>query len=176
MLQVFSTSVYALLDPGSTLSFVTPLFSLTFEIYPEVLHDPIVVSTLLGKNVRTDRVYKDCPIVVCGKTMCADLVELPMHDFDVILGMDWLHSCYACLNCHSRVVRFHFPNEEELVWEGYNLSRPNPLISYLKDNKMMSKGLLYHLVIINDLHHDIPSIGSVSVVNEFLDVFTEDFT
>ena len=74
--------------------------------------------------------------------MCADLVELPMHDFDVILGMDWLHSFYACLNCHSRVVRFHFPNEEELVLEGYNSSHPNPLISNLKANKMMSKGVV----------------------------------
>ena len=57
--QVFSTSVYALLDPGSTLSFVTPLLSFTFEILPEVLHDPTVVSTPLGENVRTDRVYND---------------------------------------------------------------------------------------------------------------------
>ena len=74
-----------------------------------------MVSTSLGENVRTDRVYKDRPIVVSGKTMCAKLVELPMHDFDVILGMDWVHSCYACLDCHSRVVRFCFPNEEKLV-------------------------------------------------------------
>ena len=34
MLQVFSTSVYALLDPGSTLSCVTHLLALTFEILP----------------------------------------------------------------------------------------------------------------------------------------------
>ena len=87
MLQLFSTSVYALLDLESTVSFVTPLISLTFEISPEVFHDPIVVITPLGENVRTDRVYKDFPIVVCGKTMCADLVELPMNNFDVILGM-----------------------------------------------------------------------------------------
>ena len=47
MLPVFSTSVYALLDPGSTLSFVTSLLALTFEIFPEVLHKTIVVSTPL---------------------------------------------------------------------------------------------------------------------------------
>ena len=88
MSQVFSTSVYVLLGPGSTLSFVTPWLSLTFEILGDVLHDPIVVSAPLGENVRTNRVYKDCPIVVSGKTICADLVELPMHDFDVLLGMD----------------------------------------------------------------------------------------
>ena len=40
-----------------------------------------------------------------------------------------------------------------------------------KANKMMSKGLLCHLVSVNDLYHDIPSIDSVPVVNEFKDVF-----
>ena len=38
--------------------------------------------------MRADRVHKNCPIVVCGKTMCADLIELPMNDFDIILDMD----------------------------------------------------------------------------------------
>ena len=54
--------------------------------------------------------------------LCADLVELPMHDFDVILDMDWIHNFYACMDCRSRVLRFCFPNENELVWEGYNSS------------------------------------------------------
>ena len=40
---------------------------------------------------------------------------------------------------------------------------------------MISKGLLYHLVSVNDLHHDIPSIDSVPVVNKFEDVFPDDF-
>ena len=54
------------------------------------------------------------------------------------------------------------------------MNRPNPLISNLKANKMISKGLLYHLVSVNYLDHDIPSIGSMPVVNEFLDVLPED--
>ena len=77
-----------------------------------------MVSTPLGENVRTDRVYKDFPIVVCGKTMCVDLVELPMHDFDVILGMDWIRSCYACMDCRSRVVRFCFPMKKSWFSSG----------------------------------------------------------
>ena len=68
--------------------FVIPLLALTFETLPGVLHDPIVVSTPLVENVRAYSVHKDCLIVVCGKTMCADLVELPMNDFDIILDMD----------------------------------------------------------------------------------------
>ena len=107
--------------------------------------------------------------------MCADLVELPMHDFDVILGMEWIHNCYARMDCRSRVVRFRFPNEEDLVWEGYNLSHPNPLISDLKSNKIISKGLLYHHVSVNDLDDHIPSVDSVLVVNELKDVFHDNF-
>ena len=99
--------------------------------------------------------------------MCLDLVELPMHVFDVILGMDWLHSCYAYLDCRSRVVSFRFPNEEELVLEGYNSSRPNPLILNLKASKMMSKGLLCHLVSVINFDHDVPSIDLVPIVKEF---------
>ena len=38
----------------------------------------------------------------------------------------------------------------------------------------MSKGLLCHLVSVNDLDHDVPPIDSVPVVSEFLDVFPED--
>ena len=40
-----------------------------------------------------------------------DLVELDMVDFDVILGMDWLHACYASVNYRTRVVKFQFPND-----------------------------------------------------------------
>ena len=76
--------------------------------------------------------------------------------------------------CRNRVVTFSFPKDEELVWEGYNSSRPNPLISKLKVNKMMSKGLLCHLVSVNNLDHDIPSIDSMPIVNEFQDVFPYD--
>ena len=54
------------------------------------------------------------------------------------------------------------------------MSRPNPLISNLKANEMMSKGLQCHLGSVNDLDHDIPSTDLVPLVNEFLDVFPDD--
>ena len=136
--------------------------------------NPIVVSEPLGENVRVDRVYKDCPIVVCGRTMCAYLVELPMNYFDIILGKDWLHSFYTCMDIRCRVVRFCFPNERELGCEGYNLSCLNPFISNIKANKIMSERLFCHLLSVNDLDHDIPSIDSVPIVNEFQDVFLDD--
>ena len=34
--------------------------------------------------------------------------------FDVILGMDWLHSCYASFDCRTRIVSFQFLDEAYL--------------------------------------------------------------
>ena len=35
----------------------------------------------------------------------ADLIELDMVDFDVILGVDWLNACYALVDCRTRVAQ-----------------------------------------------------------------------
>ena len=39
-LHALSFPVYALLDPGSTLSFATPLAASKFDLHPEILHEP----------------------------------------------------------------------------------------------------------------------------------------
>ena len=105
-LLVISVHVFALIDQGSTLSFFTPLVASKFDLLPEILHEPFLVSTTKGNNIRAKKVYIDCPIVVLDRVTYADLIELTMLDFDIILGMDWLHKCYATIDCRNRVVRF----------------------------------------------------------------------
>ena len=39
---------------------------------------------------------------------------------------------------------------------------------------MLSEGYLYYVVRVNDLEHEVPSIHSMSILNEFHDVFPED--
>lgn len=40
-----------------------------------------------------------------------DLVDLDMTDVDIILGMDWIHSYYATLDCRTKKVTYPFPNK-----------------------------------------------------------------
>ena len=110
MLQVFSINIYALLDPGVTFSFVTPLEATKFDVLPDVLVEPFSVSTLVGDSVVAKRVYKSYPILLSNRITLVDLVELDMLYFDVILGTNWLHACFASIDCRTKVVRFHFSN------------------------------------------------------------------
>ena len=88
MLCVFSYDCYPLLDPGATLSFVTPYVAHKFDILPEHLLENFSVSTPTGETILAERVYRYCTVSIYHKDTLADLVELDMVDFDVILAMD----------------------------------------------------------------------------------------
>ena len=58
-----------------------------------------------------NRVYKGCPIFLPNRVILVDLIEHDILDFDVILGMDCLHYCFASIEFRTRIVEFQFPNE-----------------------------------------------------------------
>lgn len=76
----------------------------------------------------------------------ANLVELDMVDFDVILGMDCLHACYASIDCRTRVVRFQIPKKPVIGWSSSSAVPKGHFILYLKTRKLVSKGCVYHLL------------------------------
>ena len=49
--------------------------------------------------------YKNCPIIVHDREFSVDLIALFFHEFDLILGMDWLSKhrvkqyCLNVLTC-----------------------------------------------------------------------------
>ena len=103
-----------------------------------------------------------CLITILDAVTYADLIELTMLEFDIILGLDCLHRCYATIGCRNRVVRFQFPNDIEQEWEGRSSNPTGQIVSHLKANKMLSKGYLYYLVRVDDLEHEVPSVDFVS--------------
>ncbi|XP_070041205.1 uncharacterized protein [Nicotiana tomentosiformis] len=58
ILTIQSYDVYALIDPGSSLSYVTPYIATSFGIEPEQLHEPFSVSTPIGTYDMEEGVVK----------------------------------------------------------------------------------------------------------------------
>ncbi|KAG5629471.1 hypothetical protein H5410_001188, partial [Solanum commersonii] len=104
-------------DPGASLSFLTPYVAMNFDVLPEKLIELFSVSTPVGESILAERVYRGCTIFANHKSTMADLVELDMVDFNVILGMDWLDAYYASIDCRTQVVKLQFPNEPIIEWK-----------------------------------------------------------
>lgn len=59
-------------------------------------------------------------------------------------------------------------------WEGSSLMTKKRFISYLRAQKLVSKGCLYHLVRVKDSNFGGPSLQPAPVICEFLKVFPDD--
>ena len=62
ILQVLSTNVYALLDPGAKFSFVTTLLPKKFDVIPDFFNEPLSVKTPVGDSVFPRRVFRSFPL------------------------------------------------------------------------------------------------------------------
>ena len=79
------------------MSFVTPIVVKKFNTLPDIFHEPFLVPTTVGESVFALRVYRDFPIMLPNGVSNYDLVELDTLDFDIIFGMDLLHSCFSTI-------------------------------------------------------------------------------
>src|SRR2546428_5093857 len=78
---------YALIDPGSSHSFISSHMSTQTQREPKHLNYDLTVHTPLGEIKRVKHLYPQCEIYIGDQTLPADLILLPFHDFDIILGM-----------------------------------------------------------------------------------------
>ncbi|KAK8578798.1 hypothetical protein V6N12_069142 [Hibiscus sabdariffa] len=89
--ELNSHSAYALIDSGSTHSFVCATKLERLSMKPENVKSSLVVSNPLGKNMPINLICKECPFTIRGIPFPIDLYVLPNCEFDLILGLDWLN-------------------------------------------------------------------------------------
>ena len=78
----------------------------------------LVITTPLGEqNIRT-LVFKGCEILVEGVILKANLILLEMYDLDVILGMDWLSTHRALVDCFFKKIVFQKLRYSKLKFKG----------------------------------------------------------
>ncbi len=78
------------MDLGSIHSYICIKLPIEKGILEEESDQDILVTNPLGHSEVVNKVYKGCPLRIQGYEFLTDLIELPFHEFDVILGIDWL--------------------------------------------------------------------------------------
>ena len=91
-------------------------------------------------------VLKSCIICIKGRELLADLVLLDMHDFDNMLGMDWLGSYHASVHCFEKEVVFRPPGESKFLFKASCLPFMPPMISCIQAKHLLREGCLLYMV------------------------------
>ncbi|XP_073271534.1 uncharacterized protein [Primulina huaijiensis] len=83
-------ATYSLLDSGATHSFIFGFFVKRLEILLEDVESGFRVTVPSGEHMVSTSMVKDVELKLQRNFIRADLIVLPMAEFDIILGMDWL--------------------------------------------------------------------------------------
>ncbi|GKF10834.1 reverse transcriptase domain-containing protein, partial [Tanacetum coccineum] len=75
-------------------------------VTPILLIERVIISTPMKNHMLIDHEYVNCPLRFNDRIRPANLLPIHMLDFDVILGMDWLASHRATIDCYARTVIF----------------------------------------------------------------------
>ncbi|KAL3749910.1 hypothetical protein ACJRO7_010955 [Eucalyptus globulus] len=173
-ISIASHCAYALFDPGATHSFISTEFAKKLDVLPDPLECELCVDTPTGDFLIGHHVFKRCVIQINNVEMPVDLVELNIRDFDVIIGMDWLSTYRAIVDCFSKKVIFRLSNQPEFSFSGSCQNTSPRLISALQARKLLRKCCCGYLACVKDTSKVIVKLEDVPVVREFPSVFPED--
>ncbi|KAL0448767.1 UNVERIFIED_CONTAM: Transposon Ty3-I Gag-Pol polyprotein [Sesamum latifolium] len=172
--SICSSNAHVLIDPGSTCSFMSHDFASHVHASIEPLGHDLYVSMPAGGVILVNRVVRSCPVVVESDTLYADLVVINLREFDVILGMDWLASNHAVVDCQTKEVAVEINGQMKTVIVGERKVIPNCLISAVTAFNLIKEGCQAYLASVHDTTKVSPGVLEVPVVREFPDVFPEE--
>ncbi|GAV91156.1 RVP_2 domain-containing protein, partial [Cephalotus follicularis] len=138
-----------LMDSGASHSFISARFASCLDVTPDCMSYILDVSTPTGTSMYTDSVYRGCEMSMASISLYADLIVLPIRDFDVILGMDWLSAHRASMDCYNKTVDFCLPDGTTFQFKG-DKGFSTPIISFIRASRYLEKGCEGYLAYVID--------------------------
>ena len=104
----------------------------------------------------------------------AYLLTLSFHEFDLILGMDWLSKHRAIVDCDKKIVRLKCYDLSEVIVHGSQSGAVSNVISAMQARRLLRKGCEAFLALVLDSKRGQVDVENIPVVKEFPDVFLEE--
>ena len=129
----------------------------------------MVVSVPIGDTMISERIVPGSRLVIQNKDFPADLIVLGIHDFDIVLGMDWLSKHRATLDYYKKEVRLVCPEEPGVIFRGIRREIAPSLINAMTASKMLRKGYQGYLAFLVDRRQEETRLEDIPIVKEFPD-------
>ena len=176
MISVYDHDAYALVDPGATHSFISVPFTERHQIESQPIDGRMVVSVPNGDTMISEKIVPGSRLVIQNKDFPAYLIVLCIHDFDIVLGRDWLSKHRATLDCYKKEVRLVRLEEPGVIFRGIRRDIAPSLINAMTASKMLWKGCQGYLAFIIDRRQEGTRLEDIPIVKEFPDVFLDDIS
>ncbi|XP_020683951.2 uncharacterized protein LOC110100682, partial [Dendrobium catenatum] len=115
-LNISDLSARVLFDSGASHSFIAEIFCkkvhLELVSFTPGLHVRLPAGNYLNASTTCS-----VDFMIADRKFQADLIVLPLVEFDIILGMDWLVKHFATIECWKKKVRFDLPGEEVFYFQ-----------------------------------------------------------
>jgi hypothetical protein len=170
MFLVNNTFAHVLFDSRANKSFVSLSFMPHLEGKTVDLETPYMVEVANGHEVRVGHILKDCAIEISDQKIPLDLLLMRIGGFDIVLGMDWLTTNKARINCENKTLEVQLPDGMKTEIKGDLSQRINPIISMAKAEKYPKKGYESFLLYVVATKED-KKIEDVPVVADFQTFF-----
>ncbi|KAI3821125.1 hypothetical protein L1987_08682 [Smallanthus sonchifolius] len=98
-----------LFDTGASRSFISLKYANSRNFNRSKLAKALEVEIASDRNCVVTEIFRDCRLLIEGEEYLVNLIPMPMQEFDMIIGMDWLSSHAATVICSQKIVQFKTP-------------------------------------------------------------------
>eukprot|EP00253_Pinus_taeda_P016580 PITA_16580 len=146
--KISNLSIAVLIDPGATLSYVSPKIVEQCKLLSEKFRIPWLVQLATGAKRQISAKISNCSFSIAGQPITADLNVLPLGSYNIPIGMDWLEK-------HWSLIR--------------------PITASQLDKCLRKKCQIYAIQVGYANQKDkISALDGIPVVQEFVDAFPEE--
>ena len=149
-LSILADDAHVLINPKATHSFISREYVARVGTTPIPLSCSLVIATPTEESLLPNQMLKGTLFSIEGQDMEADLILINLKGLDVILGMDWLATNYASMDCFRKEVIFRRPGLPVVVFYGERWRAPSGLISGISARCLLQKGCTGYLAHIVD--------------------------
>eukprot|EP00253_Pinus_taeda_P029720 PITA_29720 len=116
--NISNLTITVLIDPGATLSYVSPKIVEHCKLQAVRFKNPWLVQLATGAKRRVTTKIKDCSLTIAGEPVVADLNVLPLGSYDIIIDMDWLERQWSLVDCKIKVIYYKDHNGHRKEMQG----------------------------------------------------------
>ena len=174
--KISNLSIAILIDPGATLSYISPKIVEQCKLQSEKFKNLWLVQLATGAKRRVLAKINNCSLTIAGQPIVADLNILPLGSYDILIGMDWLEKHWSLVNCKTKTIYYKNDRGEQQELQG--IKHPvqiRPITASQLAKCIRKKCQIYAIQVGYANQKDKTAmLGNIPVVQEFADVFPEE--